>query len=139
LPVWTYLPPLLISIYSRFAVSYSSLETARQPSRKGGCCALTDEGVNAVSNVPTSKNRKNTAVQSDLRDLPISSLPNAFGRPNRPVFKCKLIALVERDEPAIAQRGRLFLEPCGGFQPHHENLCQHCDHTFSEPAQHSTI
>ena len=62
-------------MYSRLAVSYSSLETARQPSRKGGCCAFTDEGVKAVRSAPKSKKKKKTALRSDLRDLPISSLP----------------------------------------------------------------
>jgi hypothetical protein len=67
-------------------VSYSSLETARQPSRKGGCCALTDDGMNAVRRAPTSKTRKKTAGQSKLRDFPISNLPGSVGRTSRPVL-----------------------------------------------------
>ena len=41
---------------------------------------MTDEGVKAVSSAPTSKRKKKTAVQSDLRDLLISNLPMAVGR-----------------------------------------------------------
>jgi hypothetical protein len=93
-----YLPPLLIKMYSRFAVSYSSLETARQPSLKGGCCALTDDGVNAISIAPTSKKRKKTAVQSDFCDLLISNLPMAVGRMSGPFFKYELIAGSKRDQ-----------------------------------------
>ena len=126
-------------MYSRFAVSYSSLETARQPSLKGGCCALTDDGVNAISIAPTSKKRTKTAVQSDLRDLLISNLPMAVGRMSGPFFKYELIAGSERDqhEHAAAWRGRLLLEARSGFRPQHENLRQHCDHLV-EPVQHLT-
>src|SRR6476619_3059388 len=68
-------------MYSRLAVSYSSLETARQPSLKGGCCPLAGEGVKAVRSAPTSKRRKKTAGQSELRDFPISSLPRSVSGP----------------------------------------------------------
>ena len=131
------MPPLLIKMYSRFAVSYSSLETARQPSLKGGCCALTDDGVNAISIAPTSKKRKKRAVQSDLRDLLISNLPMAVGRISGPFFKCELAlgvngtnnrcCLARSSAPGGEQR----------LPTQHENLRQHCDHLV-EPVQHST-
>ena len=119
-------------MYSRFAVSYSSLETARQPSRKGGCCAFTDDGVTAVSSVPPSKRKKKTAGQSELRDLLTSSLFRSVGRTSRPVLKYELVKVGEWDERFDAQRARLLLKPRGGFYPQHKNLCQHCDHPLSQ-------
>ena len=45
------------------------------------------EGVKAVRSAPKSKKKKKTALRSDLRDLPISSLPGSVGRASRPVFE----------------------------------------------------
>jgi hypothetical protein len=61
--------------------------------------ALSDEGMNAVSIAPKSNKTKKMAVQFDLRDLPMSSLPGRVGRASRPVFKYELVAWGERDEP----------------------------------------
>jgi hypothetical protein len=131
-----YLPPLLINTYSLLALSYSSLETARHPSLKGGCCALTDEGVNAISSAPASKMRKSSGVQSALRSLLIAASPKRLAR--RPVvLKDELIALNERHEPWVAWSGRFFSYSRGSFQPNHKDFCKHCDHSAFEPVQHS--
>ena len=123
-------------MYSRFAVLYSIFETARQPSRSGGCYPLAGRGVNAVSSAPTSKRRKKTAGQPELRDFPISSLPASVVSTNRPVLKFELLDVGEWDKRAATQRGRLLLKPCGSFDPQHENLRQH-RHYPVKPVQHS--
>jgi hypothetical protein len=81
---------------------------ARQPSRKGGC-PLAGEGVNAISSAPISKKRKKVAVQSDLRNLVISSLPKMVGRTSPAAFKHELIALLERTDRLLLSAGPFVL------------------------------
>jgi hypothetical protein len=123
-------------MYSRLAVSYSSLETARQPSRKGGCCPLAGEGVNAIRSAPMGKKRKKV---SDLRNVLISSLPTLVGRTSRPVFEKEPVVRGEGDERAATSRGRFLLKPRCGFQSDHENLCQHSDHRWIKTVEHLTL
>jgi hypothetical protein len=63
---------------------------------------LAGEGVKAVRSAPTSKRRKKTAGQSELRDFPISSLPRSVSRTSRRVFEQGVVVRGEGDERATA-------------------------------------